>query len=307
MTGNTGFIMDPYTSSMTVTNRYPSRPTRCPARNASRTIAAPSLGVATTRTLFRRPIADHRATVLRRRDEAEHLGDDIAELAARIQAATYELLVLIRAFDERKGWSGFKSCALVELAHRAGPGSVARKGARGSRVDGPSSSERGDPAGTDLLFEGTRPDTGGDPGERAAAAQLRPVCSRVLRRAAGACMASRGSADRVSRRAAKARAAEPDHLGRRRWDGRHPRPTVARSGCGRADGRSKRPAISFERTHHRKKLPRPASASGRRTRWACWPRARWPPTSTGERRATAIRWCCMSRQSRSKPSREKMR
>ena len=54
---------------------------------------------------------EQRAVVLRRRDEAEQLGDDIAELAARIQAATYELLVMIRAFDERQGWSGFKSCA----------------------------------------------------------------------------------------------------------------------------------------------------------------------------------------------------
>ena len=54
---------------------------------------------------------EQRAVVLRRRDDAEQLGDDIAELAARIQAATYELLVMIRAFDEREGWSGFKSCA----------------------------------------------------------------------------------------------------------------------------------------------------------------------------------------------------
>ena len=53
----------------------------------------------------------HRASVLQRRDEAERLGEDIAELASRIQAATYELLVLIRAFDEREGWSGCKSCA----------------------------------------------------------------------------------------------------------------------------------------------------------------------------------------------------
>ena len=56
-------------------------------------------------------IDEHRAAVLRRRDEAERLGEDIAELAARIQAATFELLVMIRAFDERQGWSGFKSCA----------------------------------------------------------------------------------------------------------------------------------------------------------------------------------------------------
>ena len=39
------------------------------------------------------------------------LGDDIAELSARIQAATYDLLVLIRAFDEREGWEGCQSCA----------------------------------------------------------------------------------------------------------------------------------------------------------------------------------------------------
>ena len=56
-------------------------------------------------------VDEHRAAVLRGRDEAERLGEDIAELAARIQAATYELLLMIRAFDEREGWSGFKSCA----------------------------------------------------------------------------------------------------------------------------------------------------------------------------------------------------
>ena len=43
--------------------------------------------------------------------EVEALGDRIADLAARIQAATYELLVLIRQFDERGGWEGFASCA----------------------------------------------------------------------------------------------------------------------------------------------------------------------------------------------------
>ena len=43
--------------------------------------------------------------------DVEALGDRIADLAARIQAATYELLVLIRQFDERGGWEGFASCA----------------------------------------------------------------------------------------------------------------------------------------------------------------------------------------------------
>jgi len=40
------------------------------------------------------------------------LGEEIAALAARLHAATYELLVLLREFDERNGWnSGFASCA----------------------------------------------------------------------------------------------------------------------------------------------------------------------------------------------------
>ncbi len=39
------------------------------------------------------------------------LGDRIAELSARIQAATWELLELIRRFDERNGWAPCVSCA----------------------------------------------------------------------------------------------------------------------------------------------------------------------------------------------------
>ena len=43
---------------------------------------------------------------------AEQLGEAIAELSARIQAATYELLVLVREFDASAGWNtGFRSCA----------------------------------------------------------------------------------------------------------------------------------------------------------------------------------------------------
>jgi len=44
--------------------------------------------------------------------ETEALGDAIAELSARIQAATYELLVMIHHFDERGGWApGGTTCA----------------------------------------------------------------------------------------------------------------------------------------------------------------------------------------------------
>jgi hypothetical protein len=42
----------------------------------------------------------------------EALGEQIAALAARLHAATYELLVLLREFDQRAGWNhGFLSCA----------------------------------------------------------------------------------------------------------------------------------------------------------------------------------------------------
>ncbi len=43
--------------------------------------------------------------------EVVALGDRIAELSARIHAATWELLELIRRFDERNGWAGCVSCA----------------------------------------------------------------------------------------------------------------------------------------------------------------------------------------------------
>jgi hypothetical protein len=42
----------------------------------------------------------------------EQLGEAIAELASRIHAATYELLVMLREFDASAGWNnGFLSCA----------------------------------------------------------------------------------------------------------------------------------------------------------------------------------------------------
>jgi hypothetical protein len=44
--------------------------------------------------------------------DTEKLGEAIAQLAARIHAATYELLVLLRQFDDAAGWNcGFLSCA----------------------------------------------------------------------------------------------------------------------------------------------------------------------------------------------------
>ncbi len=52
-------------------------------------------------------------TATQSRLSAEDLGDEIALLAAQIDAATYRLLCLIRDFDKAEGWvgSGCLSCA----------------------------------------------------------------------------------------------------------------------------------------------------------------------------------------------------
>jgi hypothetical protein len=68
------------------------------------------------------------------RDDVERLGEQIAELAAQIHAATYQLLVMIREFDEREGWEGFASCAHW-LNWRAGIGlGAAREKVRVARA-----------------------------------------------------------------------------------------------------------------------------------------------------------------------------
>src|SRR2546425_3422990 len=44
--------------------------------------------------------------------ETDRLGEEIAELSAHLEAATAQLLDLIREFDARGGWNtGFRSCA----------------------------------------------------------------------------------------------------------------------------------------------------------------------------------------------------
>jgi Domain of unknown function (DUF222)/HNH endonuclease len=60
----------------------------------------------------RDPHASPHALVPTSRADTDALGETIAALAARLHAATYELLVLLREFDERTGWNnGFLSCA----------------------------------------------------------------------------------------------------------------------------------------------------------------------------------------------------
>src|SRR5437588_10239914 len=69
--------------------------------------------------------------------DLDRLGDEIAELSAHLDAATAQLLDLIREFDARDGWNtGFRSCA-AWLSWRVGldPG-AAREGVRVARALG---------------------------------------------------------------------------------------------------------------------------------------------------------------------------
>ena len=55
--------------------------------------------------------AERSATDLPLPPDLESLGNQIAELSSRIDAATYELLRDLHEFDRRYGWEGFRSCA----------------------------------------------------------------------------------------------------------------------------------------------------------------------------------------------------
>ena len=57
------------------------------------------------------PTMPHLVPTCERQAALERLADEIAELSAHIEAATARLLDLIRDFDARQGWDGFRSCA----------------------------------------------------------------------------------------------------------------------------------------------------------------------------------------------------
>ena len=56
-------------------------------------------------------VATPEPTVVMPPAELELLGNQIAELSARIDAATYDLLCHLHEFDRRHGWEGWRSCA----------------------------------------------------------------------------------------------------------------------------------------------------------------------------------------------------
>ena len=88
--------------------------------------------------------------------ETEVLGETIAALAARLHAATYELLVLLRAFDERASWNKRLPVmrALVALAHRHRPRRRPRESASGQGIGGASAHQRGDAVWHHLVRQG---------------------------------------------------------------------------------------------------------------------------------------------------------
>src|SRR2546421_7310512 len=98
--------------------------------------------------------------------DLDRLGDQIAELSAHLDAATAQLLDLIREFDARGGWNtGFRSCA-AWLSWRVGfaPGAAREPRARSTAAAVARARSRGA-----VLRQGEGVDPRGDPGDRGAA------------------------------------------------------------------------------------------------------------------------------------------
>ena len=166
----------------------------------------------------------------------EQLGEDIAALAARLHAATYELLVMLRRFDAASGWNnGFLSCAHW-LHWRTGIDlGAAREKVRVARAlpDLPRLSaamQRGA-----ISYAKVRAITRvATPANEAPAARRRADGDRVPGGARGprlAALRSRGRRPPGRRAASASRAAD---LRRRRRDAGGARPPDARAGRGRA-------------------------------------------------------------------------
>jgi hypothetical protein len=84
-------------------------------------------------------------------------------LAARINSATHDLLILIRRFDERAGWLrwGFENCAdwlhwRCDISLKRRP----REGARGACLEDPAGNRHGLRQRRSVLFQGTGADAG---------------------------------------------------------------------------------------------------------------------------------------------------
>ena len=94
-----------------------ARPTPAPVGLQPTVTEQPAGAVATARAAQRTPDQSHppaAAAALPKPAEPpdlDRLGDRIAELSARIDAAIYELLCYLHQFNQQHGWEGFRSCA----------------------------------------------------------------------------------------------------------------------------------------------------------------------------------------------------
>ena len=133
------------------------------------------------------------------RTALDRLGDEIAELAAHLEAATARLLALIRDVRRARaaGTPGFRSCAdVAELAGGARPGGGPGAGPGGARpgdaaAPGPGAGARGA-----VVRQGPGPDPRGHAGDRGAAAGGGARRHGRARRADRAGLAARGPAGR---------------------------------------------------------------------------------------------------------------
>ena len=247
----------------------------------------------------------------------EQLADRIAELSARIQAATYELLVLIRQFDQSAGWSDFSSCAHW-LSWRVGlaPG-AAREHVRVARAL----------ADLPRLSDAMRRGVISYSKVRAVTRVATPETEQTLLDVALAGTAAHvEQVVRAWRRVDRAAEATDDrhrHASRvlHTWvddDGM----VVIRGRLTPEVGAVVRRALEAALDEERRAAAavrsadepdpvrwtkrwgwRRVSASGRRMHWEWWPNAPWPAIWTAARRATATRSSCMWTPARSQKMR----
>ena len=218
----------------------------------------------TTATLDAAPVSTTSPALMRPAPcSTDALGEEIAALAARLHAATYELLVLLREFDDAHRLEQRLRLlrALAALAHGHRPGRCTREGARRPRAGGAAAHQRHDAARRDLLRQGAGADPRRHTRQRGRAAGLRPGRDGRPDGTLGPGLAASrrrggGGAGRVA-----APAPASLHLGRRRRDGRDSRPA-------HAGGRRRRPARA--RGRGRSAVPRGSGraegrAAGRRS------------------------------------------
>jgi hypothetical protein len=232
--------------------------------------------------------------------ELDHLGDEIAELSAHLEAATASLLALIREFDARGGWNtGFRSCAHW-LAWRVGLDlGAARERVRVARALATLPSLAEALARGELSYAKVRALT------RVATPEVEARLLAVGRAGTAAHVERIVRGWRRVDRRAEAREAARQHAGRALHvypaeDGtmvlrgrRHLK--WARCSCGpstRPGRRSTSGGGPTKQSHQcltRPRRRRPAR-SNRRTRWPCWPRRRSIMSSIPGHRVSGTRW-----------------